>query len=65
MEQELNSIPTTVLRLRASGTPELTCDGVTFALTGGRHVYGLDAAATAAAQAVVAETLARAWGTPR
>ncbi len=36
-----------------------------FFAAGGRHVYGPDPAATAAAQAVVAETLARAWGTPR
>lgn len=38
--------------------------GVFFA-GGGRHVYGPDVAATAAAQAVVADALARAWGTPR
>lgn len=36
-----------------------------FFAAGGRHVYAPDAGATAAAQAVVAETLARAWGTPR
>lgn len=36
-----------------------------FVAGGGRHVYAPDAQATAAAQAVVAETLARAWGTPR
>jgi dienelactone hydrolase len=32
---------------------------------GGRHVYAPNAEATAAAKATVAETLARAWGTPR
>lgn len=32
---------------------------------GGRHAYGPDPAATAAAQAVIADALVRAWGTPR
>lgn len=36
-----------------------------FVAGGGRHPYGPDPNATAAAQAVVADTLSRAWGTPR
>lgn len=36
-----------------------------FFAAGVRHVFAPNAAATAAAQAVVAETLSRAWGTPQ